>query len=88
MAHVLAKLTNVDFDEVRKTLEADASIHKEQGLVLEHLWRNVEDDNAVMFLFAVDDLVQARILIKRLHQEARVADPDVNLPEITYLQGV
>lgn len=87
MAHVLAKLVNVDFDEVRQTLETGAPLHKEQGLVLEHLWRNVEDANEVLFLFQVDDLDQARVLIKQLHEDAIKEDSDVNLPQITYLQG-
>jgi hypothetical protein len=87
MAHVLAKLIDVDFDEIRQTLEDDAPAHKEQGLVLEHLWRNVEDAREVLFLFRVDDLNEARILIKRLHEEALKADPKVNLPQLTYLQG-
>ena len=87
MAHVLAKLIDVDFDEVRQTLEADAPALKEQGLVLEHVWRNVEDAREVLFLFQVDDLSEARILIKRLHEDALKADPKVNLPQLTYLQG-
>lgn len=87
MAHVLAKLINVDFDEVRQTLEAGAPLHKEQGLVLEHLWRNVEDAKEVLFLFQVDDLDQARILIRQLHEDALKENPNVNLPQITYLQG-
>jgi len=87
MAHVLAKLVDVDFDEVRQTLEADADAHQEQGLVLEHLWRSVEEPREVLFLFRVDDLDQARVLIRQLHEEARMDNPNVNLPTITYLQG-
>lgn len=36
MAHVLAKLSDVKFENVKQKLEEDAPEHAEQGMYLEH----------------------------------------------------
>jgi hypothetical protein len=86
MAHVLAKLVDVNFDEFKKKLMADAEENEKQGLFLEHLWRNVENYDEIFFLFRVHDLDQAMKLIKQLHKEAILENPDITLPALTFLE--
>jgi len=88
MAHVLAKLRGARLVEVKAQLDKDASSHAGQGMYLEHLWQNAEDPAEVLFLFQVTDLDHCRQLIKKTHAQARQQDPDVHLPEMTFLAGL
>lgn len=84
MPHVVAKLTGVKFADVKRQLETDAPGHAEQGMYLEHLWRNADDPNEVLFLFRVDDLNHCKQLMNRVHAEARAKDPNAKLPQIIF----
>lgn len=88
MAHVLAKLTGVKLADVKQQLEKDAADHAEQGMYLEHLWQNTEDPGEVLFLFQVKDLEHCRQLTKKVHAQARLDNPDMPLPDMTFLDGV
>ncbi|MFC5522507.1 hypothetical protein [Polaromonas jejuensis] len=87
MAHVLAKLTGVKLADVKQQLEKDAADHAEQGMVLEHLWQNAEAPGEVLFLFQVDDLDHCRQRIRKVHAQARQDNPDMPLPDMTFLEG-
>ena len=86
MGHMLARLGGVKVQDIKKILKADASKHAEQGLYLEHLWKNADDSEEVLFLFRIDDLSQARKFINKVHAQARNENPDARLPQMTFLQ--
>ena len=86
MPHILNKLTDVDFNAVKKQLETDPPSHAEQGMYLEHLWRNADEPNEVYFLFRVDDLAHCKQLTEKIYAEARRQNPDIQLPEKIYLE--
>jgi hypothetical protein len=85
MAHVLARISGVSIGALKERLEADASQHAKQGLILEHIWHDEESDKDVLFLFRSTDLDHARQFIEQTHTEALQHDPDANLPHMTYL---
>lgn len=85
MAHVLAKLRNVKFEDVRSMLKAEVLKHGEQGLYLKHIWRNVDDSDEVLFIFQTNDLDRARKYIESIHAQALKENPDVHLPQMIYL---
>lgn len=85
MSHILAKLKNAKLEDVKNMLTEHAPIHAQQGLYMEYVWMNSDDETEVQFLFRADDLEAAKVLIKKTHAEARAEDPDVNLPEMTFL---
>ena len=88
MAHILAQLTGVKLADVQQQLEKDAADHAKQGMVLEHLWQNAEAPAEVLFLFQVKDLAHCRQRTKKIHAQARQENPDVQLPEMTFLEGL
>lgn len=85
MAHILARLQGVKLADVEQALKADAPAHAEQGLHLEHLWKNLDDPAEVLFLFRADDLQRAKGFIEKTHAEARRQNPNANLPQMTFL---
>jgi hypothetical protein len=85
MSHILARLSGVRIADVRRQLEKDASGHAEQGMYLEHLWKNSEEPDEVLFLFRVDDLNRCKQLMNRIHAEARQTDPNAVLPQVVFL---
>lgn len=87
MAHVLAKLTGAKFENVKRKLEEDASEHAKEGMYLEHLWRNADNPNEVLFLFRVNDLNHCKQRINKTHAEVRQKDPNATLPQMTFLDG-
>jgi hypothetical protein len=86
MQHVLAKLKNVPLETIKAILEKDKAFHASQGMYLEYLWQNADDENEVQFLFKIDNLDKTKALIYKLHTDALVQDPTANLPEMTYLK--
>lgn len=83
---MLARLRGSKIEDIKSVLQADATKHAEQGLHLEHLWRNVDDSEEVLFLFRIDNPTLAKQFIERVHTEALKQDPTVNLPLMTYLE--
>lgn len=84
---MLAKLRNVKFDDIQQVLTKDAPQHAQEGLHLEHLWENVDDSNEILFLFRVDDINHAKAFIDKVHSQALKENPNVNLPQMTFLKG-
>ena len=85
MPHLLATLKNVSIEIIKDVLEKDKEFHKSQGMYLEHLWQNVDDENEVLFLFQIDDIENTKALIHKLHSETLAQNPAANLPTMTYL---
>ena len=87
MAHVLARLNGVKFEAIKQKLGEDATEHAENGMYREHLWRNFDNANEVVFLFRVNDLNHCKELMKKRHGEALQKDPNAKLPELTFLDA-
>ena len=87
MAHVLAKLVGAAFADVERQLQQDAAAHARDGMRLEHLWKNSDDADEVLFLFRVDDLDRCKQRMQRVHADARRQDPDAKLPQLVFLDG-
>jgi len=85
MAHILARIIGVNFDDIEMVLLSDAAEHAERGMNLEHLWKNADNAEEVHFLFFADDLDKARAYINEMHAQALAAFPDFPKPEMTFL---
>lgn len=85
MPHLLATLKNVPLEIIREVLEKDKEFHKSQGMYLEQLWQNADDENEVLFLFQIDDVEKTKALIHKLHSETLAQNPNANLPTMIYL---
>ena len=86
MSHLLAILKNVPLVVIKEVLENDKSYHASQGMYLENIWQNVDDQNEVLFLFKIDNIENTKLLINKLHSEALEQNPEANLPKMTYLK--
>jgi hypothetical protein len=85
MAHILARIIGIKFDDIEMVLLSDAVEHAERGMNLEHLWRNADNAEEVLFLFSAEDLDIARAYINEMHEQAMAAFPDFPKPEMTFL---
>lgn len=86
MAHILAKIQNVQYKVIKELLKNNASKHREQGLILEHVWQNSDKEDEVLFLFKAENIHQAKKFIEKTHNDARREHPDTNLPEMIFLE--
>jgi hypothetical protein len=86
MPHLLAKLNNVPLDVITDILEKDKEFHASQGMYLENIWQNSDDDKEVFFLFKIDSIEKTKVLINKLHAQAMLENPEANLPTMIYLQ--
>ena len=84
--HILAKLTDVRFADIEHILKINAPKHAEQGLFLEHLWKNADDSGEIMFLFRTNNLSKAKEFINRSHQQALKENPQAELPPMIFLE--
>ncbi|MGO4821351.1 MULTISPECIES: hypothetical protein [unclassified Flavobacterium] len=86
MPHLLAKLCNVPIEFITEILEKDKEFHASQGMYLEHIWQNSDNDMEVFFLFTIDSIEKTKVLINKLHAQALKENPEANLPTMTYLK--
>jgi hypothetical protein len=86
MPHLLATLKNVPLEVIREVLENDKEFHKSQGMYLEHLWQNADNENEVLFLFQIDTIDKTKTLIQKLHSKALLQNPNADLPMMVYLK--
>ena len=75
MAHILARLGNVKLEDVKAQLAADAAVHTEQGIYLDHVWQNADDAEEVLFLFRVNDLETVKRRMDEVHAQVRQENP-------------
>jgi hypothetical protein len=87
MDHILARIRGAKMEDVKSMLKADASKHAEQGLILRHIWHNLDDPDEILFIFTTADLNRARKFIERVHEEALRENPKSNLPQMLFLKG-
>jgi hypothetical protein len=87
MDHILARIRGAKMEDVKSRLKADASKHAEQGLILRHIWHNLDDPDEILFIFTTADLNRARKFIERVHEEALRENPKPNLPQMLFLKG-
>jgi hypothetical protein len=85
---MLAKLTGIKADVVKGILKAQARGHADQGLYLEHLWKNADDPDEVLFLFKVEDLDHAKEFIRWAHEQSQEVDQQGKLPDMTFLDEI
>ncbi len=86
MAHILATLHGLEKDIVEEMLHSHKYQHELDGLHLEHLWGNAEDDEEVIFLFKTDDLDKAHEALDQIHQWAMQHNPEIEPPVVIYLK--
>jgi hypothetical protein len=86
MPHLLATLRNTPFELIKDILEKDKAFHAVQGMYLEHLWKNIDDKDEVLFLFKIDNIENTKSLIQKLHSETLSHNPEAILPKMTYLE--
>ena len=85
--HLLAKLHGVNYSEIEKSLKADVLKHAAEGIFLEHLWQNNENEDEILFLFRIMNLDRAKKFLNDMNLQAIKANPTVELPEMTFLEG-
>ena len=87
MDHILARIGGVKMEDVKSMLKTDAPKHAEQGLILRHIWRNMDDPDEILFIFTTPDLNRARKYIERVHTDILKENPLANLPQMLFLKG-
>jgi hypothetical protein len=50
------------------------------------LWRNADDPDEILFIFATADLNRARKFIEMVHARLK-ENPNANLPQMLFLEG-
>lgn len=86
MSYVLATLHWLEKDIVEDMLHEHTKKHSLEWLHLEHIWKNAEDDEEVIFLFKTDDLDKAERLLDMVHKEAMRHNYDIDPPRVIYLK--
>lgn len=64
MIHLLCRNKVADFDKWKKVFDSHTEAHQESGLRLLNLWRSLDDENDVYFLFEVSDIDKANAFMK------------------------
>ncbi len=86
MSHVLATLHGLEKDIVEAMLHEHTKKRSLDGLHLEYIWMNAEDDEEVIFLFKTDDIEKAHHLMDMIHRESLEHNQDMTPPKVIYLK--
>ena len=60
---------------------------RSKGLILRHIWRNIDDPDDILFIFTTSDLNCARKSIEMVHEETLKENPNANLHEMLFLKS-
>ena len=63
MTYMLCRNGVADFAKWKRIFDSQRDAHGEAGLKLVYLWRELEDQNNVFFLFEVSDIEKAKAFI-------------------------
>jgi hypothetical protein len=63
MLRMLCRNKVADFAKWKAAFDSHAEAQEEAGLRLEQMWRNVEDEGEVFFLFSVADIERAKAFL-------------------------
>jgi len=63
MIRMLCRNKLADYAKWRAIFDSHKDAHRQAGLTLESLWRELEDPNHVFFVFAVADINRAKAFI-------------------------
>ena len=59
MTYMLCHNHVSDFSKWKAVFDSHGDAHRNAGLVLRHIWRDVEDPNEIFFLFEVESIEKA-----------------------------
>ena len=88
MDHILARIKGAKIEDIKSALRSDTQKHAEQGLLLKHIWHNLDEPEEILFIFTATDLNRAKKFIETAHLQARKENPRIKLPEMTFLKSV
>jgi len=83
MPYMLVRHKVVDFDRWKKVFDSHTHLHVAAGMKIQHILRNMEEENEVVFLFELEDIEKAKAFVygdevPDAQEEAGVADePDI-----------
>ncbi|UCE58390.1 MAG: hypothetical protein JSU63_13220 [Phycisphaerales bacterium] len=63
MHYMLCKNKVADYAKWRQVFDSHAKAHRESGLHLLHLLREMDDPNTIVFMFKVDDMDKVQAFI-------------------------
>lgn len=85
--HLLVRHKVADFVRWREVFESHKNAHKEAGMELQHLWRNVEKPDEVVLLYEVEDAEKAREFVYSSEvPDAQNASGVIDEPDIYFLE--
>lgn len=88
MAHMLCRNKVTDFEKWKAVFDSHTQAHREAGLILQHLWQNIDDPNDVFFLFEVEDIGKAKaFIISPNVPDAQEKSGVIGEPEIYFLNN-
>jgi hypothetical protein len=75
-----------DYEVWRRIFDSHKPLHLKAGLQLSKIWRSMEDDRNIFFLFEILDLEKARVFVSAPDNEQIGRDAGVIDGEILYLE--
>ena len=86
MIQMLCRNRVKDFDRWKAVFDSHSDAHRDHGLRLLNLWRDIEDPNNIFFLLEVRDIEKAKAFVNapesaRAGEEAGVIDGELYFVE-------
>ena len=87
MKYLLCRNTVLEVDAWLDIFRSHEESHREAGLILEHLWQEVDDPNTMRYLFRVEDEAKARAFLSAPEAGEAAAEAGVINGEFHWVEG-
>ena len=85
MNYLLGQFT-VDLNLWRQVVNSDTALHKEAGMHLQRVWRNVDNPGEIFFLFRLEDVKRAKEFLEKSGALDKEKMKRGEIPRLTFLQ--
>ena len=87
MTALLCRHKVADFATWKRVFDSHTKAHKEAGMTLKHLWRNLEEPGEVFLLFNIEDVAKAKAFLNAPRSpEARQQSGVTDTPDTYFLK--
>ena len=88
MTQMICRNRVEDYSRWRAVFDSHSAAHKESGLRLAAMWRDIEDINNVFFLLEVEDIEKAKAFVSSPESAEAGEDSGVIDGELHFVEGV
>jgi hypothetical protein len=87
MNYFLGKIKNITLSVAQEIMENEKSFFELQGIIIENIWQNVDDNKEIYFLAKIDNIKSTKEFAQKMRAATLLVTPDASVAELVYLSN-